>query len=476
MGKSVLVKADGVTAVDGGGRKRPPGLLAAGLITGSLVKTRLNKGGKEKMIRKHLIASLIVGALSWTTAPALAQGNAPAIAAMTAEDIVKALKSEGRVAMSGTFFESNSANLTAESASVLAKLAESLAQLPDAKVAVVGHSDSTGDFAYNVDLSARRAQNVIEALVKNQSVRRARLVALGAGPIDPAASNSTEEGRAQNRRVAFVVIDEAEAGSADESIVLGFWLNDPVTDCAIWSAEQPAPGEKASWTGSCANGKASGKGNLLFWDEQGILARYDGEMQAGKVHGVGAMKFRSEDGTGLDSYVGKFENGAPVGEGVLVGHNGYRFEGELIDGINHGRGKLTTPEGWEVRGEIKDGKTVGEALAYYKDANGDLYFGDIENSKRHGFGVLLMANDDAYNGEFVDGAPSGSGMFEAANGSQYLGIFANGSPNGMGTVIDVEGTSYQGRFVNGGAEGQILVTTTDGTQTIETWKDGEKVQ
>jgi outer membrane protein OmpA-like peptidoglycan-associated protein len=426
------------------------------------------------MTRKHLIYGLFMAGLMAGSSPVLAQTES--ISTMPVEGIVKALKSDGRVSMSGTLFESDSAKLTDASGVVLAKLAVSLTQLPDAKLAVVGHTDTTGDFAYNVDLSERRAQAVIEALVAKHSIRRARLVALGAGPIDPAASNATSEGRAQNRRVSFVLISEAEGGDAKSEQAAGFWLNDPVTDCAIWSAEQPAPGEKASWTGSCANGKASGKGNLLFWDEQGILARYDGEMQAGKVHGVGAMKFRSEDGTGLDSYVGKFENGAPVGEGVLVGHNGYRFEGELIDGINHGRGKLTTPEGWEVRGEIKDGKTVGEALAYYKDANGDLYFGDIENSKRHGFGVLLMANDDAYNGEFVDGAPSGSGMFEAANGSQYLGIFANGSPNGMGTVIDVEGTSYQGRFVNGGADGQILVTTSDGTQSIETWKDGEKVQ
>ncbi len=431
-------------------------------------------------MRYKILTAAVLSALLCSSAPpaALAQSQAPAIASMTVEAIVEALKSNGRVAMAGTFFESDSAQLTPDSGAVLAKLAESLEQMPDARVAVVGHSDSSGGFAYNVDLSARRAQNVIEALVKDQAVARARLVALGAGPIDPATSNATPEGRAQNRRVTFVVIDEAEAGAATEEpeTVAGFWLNDPLTGCAIWSADKPGPGESATWTGSCVDGRADGKGNLLFWDNEGILAHYDGEMRDGKVHGEGSLKFREIDPPGFASYVGTFANGQPVGEGTLISASGYRFDGELLEGTEHGKGKLTTPEGWVVQGEIKQGKVLGEGLAYYEDENKDLYFGDIENSARHGLGMLLMHTDDAYVGEFVDGSPHGSGVFEGVDGSTYLGIFANGKPNGVGTVIDAEGTSYQGRFVDGGADGQVLVTTKDGAQSIENWKNGEKVQ
>ena len=256
----------------------------------------------------------------------------------------------------------------------------------------------------------------------------------------------------------------------------GSWLKDPVTGCSIWSAEKPAPGETASWTGSCVDGRASGNGHLLFVDNQGISARYDGEMRDGKVHGSGAIKFRNEEGSGFDSYVGKFENGAPVGEGVLASHDGYRFEGELLDGIRHGKGTLTTPDGWQVKGEIKEGKLVGEGHALYEDKNKDLYFGEVKDSKRDGLGILLMASDDLYVGKFVEGAPHGFGSFEGVNGSQYLGMFEGGKPNGMGTAIDADGTSYQGRFINGGADGQILVTTKDGTQSLEVWKNGEKVQ
>ena len=95
-----------------------------------------------------------------------------------------------------------------------------------------------------------------------------------------------------------------------------------------------------------------------------------------------------------------------------------------------------------------DGGLIGEGLAYYEDENKDLYFGDIENSARHGFGMLLMHTEDAYVGEFVEGSPHGPGIFEGADGRTYLGMFANGDPNGMGTVIDGEGTSYQGRFID----------------------------
>jgi outer membrane protein OmpA-like peptidoglycan-associated protein len=426
------------------------------------------------MKTKFLICSLLTTGLMAASPPALAQTES--IAAMPVEGIIAALENEGRVSMSGTHFESDSAELLDGSGSVLAKVAESLVQLPDARLAVVGHTDSTGDFVSNVDLSERRAQAVINALFANFAVSGDRLVALGAGPIDPATTNATEGGRAVNRRVTFVLISEAMGAEAEPAMATGFWINDQITDCAIWSAEQPEAGEAASWTGSCSNGKADGKGNLIFWDNDGVLARYDGEMQDGKVHGSGAMKFRSEDGSGFDSYIGKFENGVPVGEGILTGATGYRFQGELIDGIRHGKGKLTAPDGWQLSGEIKDGQSVGEAFAYYKDENGDLYVGDIENSKRHGFGFLIMANDDAYTGEFVDGAPHGRGMFEDANGKQFLGIFANGLPNGVGTVIDVDGTAYQGRLINGDPDGQVLVTNTDGTQSIEIWKAGEQVQ
>lgn len=426
------------------------------------------------MIKTALAGCLIAGGVMAGVSSSFAQ--TVSISTTPVVDIISTLKSEGRLSMSGALFETDDHRLTASADVVIAKLAESLGEIPEAKLAVVGHTDTIGDFAHNVDLSARRAQSVIEALVKDHKIARSRLVGLGAGPIDPVASNTSVSGRALNRRVSFVLISEVTGAAAQATADAGFWLNDPITKCAIWSVEKPTADEQASWTGACHQGKAEGNGSLLFWDNDGILARYDGQVTGGRAQGSGTIKFRNDLGNGFDSYVGHFVNGQPSGEGVLQASSGYRFEGELLNGVSHGKGRLITPEGWEIKGEIKDGKTIGEAFAYYEDANKDLYVGDIEDSKRHGFGMLMMASEDTYVGEFVDGAPSGPGMFEAVNGSQYLGIFAKGSPNGVGTVIDVDGTSYQGRYIDGGAEGTILVTTKDGVQTTETWKDGSEVK
>jgi OOP family OmpA-OmpF porin len=75
---------------------------------------------------------------------------------------------------------------------------------------VVGHTDSTGDANYNLDLSKRRANNVRQYLVST-GVAEEKLRILGRGAKDPIASNETSEGRAQNRRVELVVIGEVRA-------------------------------------------------------------------------------------------------------------------------------------------------------------------------------------------------------------------------------------------------------------------------
>ncbi|MCP4386614.1 MAG: OmpA family protein [Hyphomicrobiales bacterium] len=151
------------------------------------------------MLRRSLYYGLGLAGIVLATSPALAQSES--IAALPVEGIVAALQNNGRVSMSGTHFESDSADLLEGSGIVLAKLAESLGQLPDARLAVIGHTDSTGDFVSNVDLSERRAQAIVNALVANFAILGDRLVALGAGPIDPVASNATEGGRASYRRI-----------------------------------------------------------------------------------------------------------------------------------------------------------------------------------------------------------------------------------------------------------------------------------
>lgn len=86
----------------------------------------------------------------------------------------------------------------------LDRIAETLRQYPQTVIDVVGHADSTGADDYNQALSERRAGSVASYLL-NRGVLRDRLFAAGRGESQPVASNATEQGRAQNRRVEVVV-------------------------------------------------------------------------------------------------------------------------------------------------------------------------------------------------------------------------------------------------------------------------------
>ncbi|MBW0156795.1 OmpA family protein [Sedimentimonas flavescens] len=83
-------------------------------------------------------------------------------------------------------------------------LAGSLNRYPDTTVEVIGHTDNTGDARYNQRLSQDRANSVANILI-GAGVPRHRVVAYGRGEDQPIASNLTPEGRAQNRRVEFII-------------------------------------------------------------------------------------------------------------------------------------------------------------------------------------------------------------------------------------------------------------------------------
>jgi|TARA_R110000765_G_scaffold350811_1_gene440818 outer membrane protein OmpA-like peptidoglycan-associated protein len=93
--------------------------------------------------------------------------------------------------------------------STLSNVADTLSRYEKSYVDVLGHTDSTGSDAYNQALSERRAESVANFLA-NSGVQRARLATKGYGESQPIASNSTEEGRAANRRVEIKIVPIAE--------------------------------------------------------------------------------------------------------------------------------------------------------------------------------------------------------------------------------------------------------------------------
>lgn len=101
-------------------------------------------------------------------------------------------------------FSFNSADLGNNAAGNLDKLVNVLNKYPDTNIEVIGHTDSKGTDDYNQRLSERRANAVISYL-RTHNITTTRLAARGMGESDPVASNDTEEGRSQNRRVEFVI-------------------------------------------------------------------------------------------------------------------------------------------------------------------------------------------------------------------------------------------------------------------------------
>jgi outer membrane protein OmpA-like peptidoglycan-associated protein len=103
------------------------------------------------------------------------------------------------------YFELGKAIIEARSLVLLDNVATVMATHAELKIRVEGHTDSQGDAAYNLALSQRRAQAVVDYLV-GKGVDGARLDAQGYGEAKPIANNRTRDGRAQNRRVVFSIV------------------------------------------------------------------------------------------------------------------------------------------------------------------------------------------------------------------------------------------------------------------------------
>jgi OmpA-OmpF porin, OOP family len=111
----------------------------------------------------------------------------------------------GHVAVYGIQFDTGKAVILPDSEQVLAQIQALLEQRPDLKLRVEGHTDNVGARAANQKLSEQRAAAVVSWLVAH-GVDKSRLTAQGFADSKPVADNSTEEGRAKNRRVELVKI------------------------------------------------------------------------------------------------------------------------------------------------------------------------------------------------------------------------------------------------------------------------------
>jgi outer membrane protein OmpA-like peptidoglycan-associated protein len=111
------------------------------------------------------------------------------------------------VTLGDVLFESGQSALKEDAQSSLVEVVDLLQSQPDHKIRIEGHTDSTGDATANLKLSEQRANKVMDSLVA-LGVDSVRIAAAGMGEDFPIASNDTEEGRSQNRRVDVILLDD----------------------------------------------------------------------------------------------------------------------------------------------------------------------------------------------------------------------------------------------------------------------------
>lgn len=123
---------------------------------------------------------------------------------INAAEMLKGIKTDGKIALYGIYFDFDKAEVKPESEQSLIEISKLLKENPSLNLYVVGHTDMKGAYDYNMTLSKQRAEAVVNELVKKYGIAASRLTAAGAGPLAPVSTNQTEDGRKLNRRVELV--------------------------------------------------------------------------------------------------------------------------------------------------------------------------------------------------------------------------------------------------------------------------------
>lgn len=133
--------------------------------------------------------------------PAPAVPVATPKASTPSSQIADALAANKTIRIYNIRFDFDKATLRPDSMQPIADIAAALHANPNIKIKIEGHTDGKGHDAYNLNLSQRRANAVVNALVSTHGIDRSRLKPVGKGEGHPVATNATDAGRALNRRV-----------------------------------------------------------------------------------------------------------------------------------------------------------------------------------------------------------------------------------------------------------------------------------
>jgi OOP family OmpA-OmpF porin len=126
------------------------------------------------------------------------------VPAEAANSLERSLAVQKHAVIYGIYFKFARADIRPESEQVLKQIAVALKNNPAWQLSIVGHTDSVGGDAANLDLSRRRAAAVKTALVDRYAIAPDRLSSTGYGASQPQEKNDTPQGRARNRRVELI--------------------------------------------------------------------------------------------------------------------------------------------------------------------------------------------------------------------------------------------------------------------------------
>lgn len=183
-----------------------------------MVLTDTNEGTRAVGVGTHGVLVTAEGYGSYSEQVTLVRDEDKVIRAVLQKPKVVVTRERIEI-LEKVFFAFDGDAIDVKSGPLLDEVAQTLIDHPEVlKVEVAGHTDWEGDDDYNMDLSQRRVNSVRQWLI-DKGVAEDRLVAKGYGESKPIASNATEAGRAENRRVEFNILERDEALELREEVV-----------------------------------------------------------------------------------------------------------------------------------------------------------------------------------------------------------------------------------------------------------------
>jgi len=181
--------------------------LAAQRLGGAVpeyISLFVSRGADSAFVQMILVGSPDAAPLTANPDDAIPQ-VVLAVPTVTSGSVIEALLRDGYAVLDDLRFDTGSSALGEGEFKSLQDLAEYLKVNPAIRIALVGHTDAEGSLQGNVGLSRKRAQSVSARLTKEFGIPSRQIEAEGVGYLAPRASNQSEEGRTQNRRVEVII-------------------------------------------------------------------------------------------------------------------------------------------------------------------------------------------------------------------------------------------------------------------------------